>query len=115
MVCFRREGGDEANAALLERVNRTGEVFLSATKLDGRTVLRLAIGNARTTEADVRQAWEVLLREAGAGAGRRAGPLPDPVGAAVAPTPGEVPGPSPRSWPLRVYRAGASGQRQLRT
>jgi aromatic-L-amino-acid decarboxylase len=65
VVCFRRRGSDEDNAALLERVNRTGEAFLSSTRLDGRTVLRLAIGNARTTEADVRRAWEVLRREAG--------------------------------------------------
>jgi aromatic-L-amino-acid decarboxylase len=74
VVCFRRQGGDEANAALLERVNRTGEVFLSATKLEGRTVLRLAIGNARTTEEDVRRAWEVLRREAGEGVGPAASP-----------------------------------------
>jgi aromatic-L-amino-acid decarboxylase len=67
VVCFRHEGSDADNAALLERVNRTGEVFLSATKLGGRTVLRLAIGNARTTERDVRRAWEVLLREAAGG------------------------------------------------
>ena len=45
---------------LLERVNATGEVFLSHTRLDGRYVLRLAVGNARTTEDDVRRAWEVL-------------------------------------------------------
>ncbi len=64
VVCFRRDGSDEENAALIERVNATGEVFLSGTKLDGRTVLRLAIGNARTTEEDVRRAWDVLRREA---------------------------------------------------
>jgi len=64
VVCFRRAGSDQMNAALLERVNRTGEVFLSGTMLDGRYVLRLAIGNARTTEQDVRRAWEVLRREA---------------------------------------------------
>jgi aromatic-L-amino-acid/L-tryptophan decarboxylase len=64
LVCFRREGSDEENEALLEHVNRTGEVFLSHTKLDGRYVLRLAIGNARTTEEDVRHAWELLRREA---------------------------------------------------
>jgi aromatic-L-amino-acid decarboxylase len=64
VVCFRRAGSDEVNATLLERVNRTGEVFLSGTMLDGRYVLRLAIGNARTTEQDVRWAWEVLRREA---------------------------------------------------
>ena len=60
VVCFRREGSDEENEALLERVNASGEIFLSHTKLDGRIVLRLAIGNARTTEADVRRAWDAL-------------------------------------------------------
>jgi aromatic-L-amino-acid/L-tryptophan decarboxylase len=35
-------------------------MFISHTRLGGRYVLRLAIGNARTTEADVRRAWEVL-------------------------------------------------------
>ena len=64
LVCFRREGTDEENEALLERVNATGEVFLSHTKLNGRYVLRLAVGSARTTETDVRLAWEVIRREA---------------------------------------------------
>jgi aromatic-L-amino-acid decarboxylase len=65
LVCFRRDASDEENEALLERVNATGEAFLSHTRLDGRYVLRLAVGNARTTEADVRLAWDVLRREAG--------------------------------------------------
>ena len=64
LVCFRRDGSDEENEALLERVNASGEVFLSHTKLNGRYVLRLAVGNARTTEDDVRLAWDVLRREA---------------------------------------------------
>jgi aromatic-L-amino-acid decarboxylase len=64
VVCFRRDVSDEDNEALLERVNGTGELFISHTRLDGRYVLRLAIGNAGTTEADVRLAWEVLRREA---------------------------------------------------
>ena len=63
VVCFRREGSDDDNAALLERVNRRGEVFLSHTRLDGRYVLRLAVGNLRTTEDDVRLAWDVLREE----------------------------------------------------
>ncbi|HKT45677.1 MAG TPA: pyridoxal-dependent decarboxylase [Gaiellaceae bacterium] len=62
LVCFRRCGSDEENEQILERANRSGEMFLSHTRLDGRYVLRLAIGNARTTEADVRRAWEVLNR-----------------------------------------------------
>jgi aromatic-L-amino-acid decarboxylase len=64
LVCFRRGGSDEENEALLERVNATGEVFLSHTRLNGRYVLRLAVGNARTAEADVQLAWDVLRREA---------------------------------------------------
>lgn len=64
LVCFRREGSDEANEALVERVNASGEIFLSSTKLRGHTVLRLAVGNARTAEGDVRRAWDVLRREA---------------------------------------------------
>jgi aromatic-L-amino-acid/L-tryptophan decarboxylase len=64
VVCFRRDGSDEENERLLAAVNATGEIFISHTKIDGRYVLRLAIGNLRTTEADVRRAWDVLRREA---------------------------------------------------
>jgi aromatic-L-amino-acid/L-tryptophan decarboxylase len=60
VVCFRREGSDEENEALLERVNATGEIYISGTRLAGRFILRLAVGNVRTTEADVGRAWEVL-------------------------------------------------------
>jgi aromatic-L-amino-acid decarboxylase len=62
LVVFRRHGTDEDNEAIVERANASGEMFLSHTKLDGRYVLRLAIGNARTSEHDVRRAWEVLNR-----------------------------------------------------
>jgi len=65
LVCFRHEGDDEHNEAIVERVNRSGELFLSHTRLHGRYVLRLAIGNERTTEADVSRAW-VALRAAAA-------------------------------------------------
>ena len=62
LVCFRRDGSDEENAAILERANASGELFISHTRLDGRYVLRLAIGSERTTEADVQRAWDVLRR-----------------------------------------------------
>jgi aromatic-L-amino-acid/L-tryptophan decarboxylase len=64
VVCFRRDAPNAENEALLERANATGEIYLSHTKLDGRYVLRLAIGNLRTTEDDVRRAWDVLRRVA---------------------------------------------------
>jgi len=64
LVCFRAPGGDDSNRALLERVNAGGEMFISHAALDGRYVLRLAIGQVTTTEDDVRRAWDVLRREA---------------------------------------------------
>ena len=66
LVCFRCEGSDEDNERLLERVNASGEVFLSHARLGDRFALRLAVGNFRTTEDDVRLAWDVLRREADA-------------------------------------------------
>jgi aromatic-L-amino-acid decarboxylase len=63
LVCFRREGSDAENEAIVDRVNRSGELFLSHTRLEGRYVPRLAVGNERTTEDDVARAW-AALREA---------------------------------------------------
>jgi len=65
VVCFRLAGSDGENEALMERVNAGGETYISHTRLDGRHVLRLAVGHESTTEADVRRAWDVLRREAG--------------------------------------------------
>ena len=74
VVCFRPEGEDARSEALLEAVNASGEAYLSHTRLNDRHVLRLAIGNAATTEDDVRVAWQVLRREAARlGAGAPAG------------------------------------------
>lgn len=55
---------DELNAAVMAAVNRTGEVFLSHTRLAGRFTIRLAIGNLRTEERHVARAWALLRREA---------------------------------------------------
>src|SRR3954447_19643827 len=60
VVCFRRIGSDELNERLLERVNAAGRVYMSHTKLQNRYVLRLAVGNADTNDADVRLAWDEL-------------------------------------------------------
>ena len=61
VVCFRLDGDDERNRRLLERVNASGEMFISHCVLNGRYTLRLAIGQMSTTEEDVQRAWEVLV------------------------------------------------------
>ena len=72
LVCFRHAPAgvsdveaDARNERILQRVNASGRVFLSHTKLDGRYVLRLAIGNIRTERRHVEEAW-TLLRQAAA-------------------------------------------------
>jgi aromatic-L-amino-acid/L-tryptophan decarboxylase len=64
VVCFRRDASDAENDGLMSRVNASGEAYISHTRLDGRLVLRLAVGHERTTEADVRQAWDAIRRAA---------------------------------------------------
>jgi aromatic-L-amino-acid decarboxylase len=65
LVCFRHRGGDALSERILQRVNASGEAYLTHTKLDGRYTLRLSIGQARTEERHVARAWE-LLRAAAA-------------------------------------------------
>jgi aromatic-L-amino-acid/L-tryptophan decarboxylase len=60
VVCFRRAGTDKQNEEIVERVNRSGEAFLSHTRLNGRYVIRFAVGNERTTEDDVHRARKAL-------------------------------------------------------
>jgi aromatic-L-amino-acid decarboxylase len=51
---------DRMNREILDRVNGTGEFFLSHTVLDGRVCLRVALGNLRTRWEDVERCWELL-------------------------------------------------------
>jgi aromatic-L-amino-acid/L-tryptophan decarboxylase len=73
VVCFRHrpDGLDEAalaahNAAILERVNASGRVFISHTALAGRYALRVAIGNLRSTQQHLDDAWTLLEQAANA-------------------------------------------------
>ena len=59
-VVFRHRGGDDANRAIEEAVNTSGVALISHTTVAGAYVLRMAIGNLRTTEADARAAWDAI-------------------------------------------------------
>jgi aromatic-L-amino-acid decarboxylase len=60
LVCFRQRGGDAVNEDLLSRLNASGKLYLTHTKLGGRYTLRLCVGQARTEERHVRAAWELI-------------------------------------------------------
>jgi aromatic-L-amino-acid decarboxylase len=58
LVCFRLRAGDEANRHLLERLNQSGEMYLTHTVLDGRYTLRLVVGQTWTEARHVERAWQ---------------------------------------------------------
>ena len=67
-VCFRRRGAgdlDALNQDLLARLNATGRIFLTGTRLRGHYVLRLALGHLTTTEQNVADAWQLIREMAG--------------------------------------------------
>lgn len=72
VVCFRwnphgrslsEADLDAGNESLVERINRSGEIFFSHTRLKGRLALRIAVGHLRTDESHLRHAWELLKRQ----------------------------------------------------
>ena len=65
LVCFRHKGGDAANQAIMDRLNQSGDLFLTHTKLDGRLTLRLSVGQTHTKQEHVERAWKRIRDVAG--------------------------------------------------
>jgi aromatic-L-amino-acid decarboxylase len=64
LVCFRHRGGDQVNQAIMDRLNASGDLFLTHTRLDDRLVLRMSIGQASTEEHHVEAAWRWIRETA---------------------------------------------------
>ena len=60
LVCFRLKAGDGPTQSLMERLNRSGELYLTHTKLNDRFTLRMSIGGTNTRREHVEQAWKRL-------------------------------------------------------
>ena len=63
LVCFRLRAGDATNQALMERLNASGDLFLTHTKLDGKFTLRFCVGQTQTQERHVERAWARIQEE----------------------------------------------------
>ncbi|MDX1701766.1 MAG: pyridoxal-dependent decarboxylase [Melioribacteraceae bacterium] len=67
-VCFRaipksefsEDELNEFNKMLMDKINNSGQIFLSHTKLNGKFTIRLSISGIRTTEKHLLQAWELI-------------------------------------------------------
>src|SRR5207245_10815123 len=64
LVCFRHKGGDEVNQRLMERLNASGDLYLTHTRLDDRLTLRLCVGQTNTMARHVERAWNTIPEEA---------------------------------------------------
>jgi aromatic-L-amino-acid decarboxylase len=65
VVCFRVKcasaaESDRRNAQIVEAINAGGEAYLMQTKLRGRTVMRLGLGNLLTTDEHLARVWEIV-------------------------------------------------------
>ncbi|MFC1731969.1 pyridoxal phosphate-dependent decarboxylase family protein [candidate division KSB1 bacterium] len=70
-VCFRFNPGlddeqkiEELNTELMDRINSSGRIYISHTKLRGKYTLRFTVGNIRTTERHITEAWELIQQSA---------------------------------------------------
>src|SRR5438132_10312740 len=79
VVCFRFVAADKdkidiLNGEIVERINASGRGYITQTKLRGRTVMRIGLGNILTTEQHLRNVWQLIQRTAGEIASRAARP-----------------------------------------
>ncbi len=64
LVCFRHRGGDEVNQRLMDKLNASGRLYLTHTRLDDKLTLRLSIGQRGTERRHVEAAWEAMTATA---------------------------------------------------
>ncbi len=65
LVCFRHRGGDAANQRILDRLNLSGDIYLTHTRLNDRLTLRLSVAQTQTELRHVERAWKRICEEAG--------------------------------------------------
>ena len=64
LVCFRHRAGDKSNQRLMDRLNESGDLYLTHTRLNDRITLRFCVGQTNTTQRHVKRAWERIQEEA---------------------------------------------------
>ena len=63
LVCFRYRGSDDDNQRLMDRLNHSGDLYLTHTRLNDRLVLRFCVGQTNTEMKHVQRAWQRIQEE----------------------------------------------------
>jgi aromatic-L-amino-acid decarboxylase len=63
LVCYRLKSGDATNQQLIDTLNRSGDLYLTHTRLNDRFTLRFCVGQSNTTERHVRNAWRRIQED----------------------------------------------------
>ena len=66
LVCFRHRAGDQANQRIMDRLNASGDLYLTHTRLNDRLTLRMSIGQSQTELRHIERAWQRICNEAAA-------------------------------------------------
>lgn len=64
LICFRLRASDATNQELLDRLNQSGQLFLTHTRLEGRLTLRLVVGQTHTERRHLEAAWQQIAATA---------------------------------------------------
>jgi aromatic-L-amino-acid decarboxylase len=64
LVCFRLRKGDNANQELMEKLNGSGDLYLTHTRLKDKFTLRFCVGQTHTQARHVETAWARIQEEA---------------------------------------------------
>jgi len=64
LVCFRHRGGEAANQRIMDRLNASGDLYLTHTRLNELLTLRMSIGQSQTELLHVERAWARIREEA---------------------------------------------------
>jgi aromatic-L-amino-acid decarboxylase len=64
LVCFRHRGGDAATQQILDKVNHSGRIYLSHTRLRDQLTLRMCVGQTNTQRRHVENAWRLICEAA---------------------------------------------------
>jgi aromatic-L-amino-acid decarboxylase len=64
LVCFLHRSGDAVTQQILDKVNRSGRMYLSHTRLREQLTLRMCIGQTNTQRRHVENAWRLICEAA---------------------------------------------------